>query len=135
MDEEALPKLGSFQPGESPGVFELVLDDHVPFVDPAEYGLSCDCVRPRDYFVTSGDAVAKARVLEKDLWALAAVLRKQLTSRSSASLRRYEKAVWAAAGRARALLNKLIKARGAACFLETDYDDHRLLCIPKNPRK
>jgi len=133
--DESIPKLGTFTPGEPPVVFELVLDDHVPFVNPSDFGLTCEFVKPNDYFVTSGDAVAKTKALERDLWALAAVLRRQLNSRSPASFKRYEKAVWGAAGKARALLNRLIKARGSACFLETDYDDHRLLCIPKNPRR
>ena len=32
------------------------------------------------------------------------------------------------------LLNKLIEARGDDCFLETEWDSHRLFVIPKNPR-
>jgi hypothetical protein len=46
----------------------------------------------------------------------------------------YEAAIWRAAGNSRRLLNLLQKAKGENCFLETEWDNHRLLCIPKNPR-
>jgi hypothetical protein len=153
------PKVGEPIIGEHPAVFELVVDDHVAFVDPAAYDLK-DCVGldPNQYFVTSGDAVEKARALERDLWQLAGEVRKQsyqhIADERKVSLQEaqrlyrngerpkkpkryseYETAVWQAAGSARSLLNALKKAKGTNIFLETDRDeDHRLLCVPKNPR-
>jgi hypothetical protein len=35
---------------------------------------------------------------------------------------------------AKTLLALLKKFRGKNCFLETEWDSHRLLCIAKNPR-
>jgi len=32
------------------------------------------------------------------------------------------------------LLRRLREARGTDCFLETEWDDHKLLCVAKNPR-
>lgn len=142
-----------------PAVFELVLEDHIPFVDPQSFGLTQVAgIKPADYFVTSGDAVQKARILEKDIWHLAGELRKQcyeligserkcslsearakyrsgIRPSSPAKFAKYEAAVWKAAGQARRLHNALKIAKGADCFLETEWDNHMLLCIPKNPRK
>jgi len=135
MHESDIPKLGEFKVGEQPPVFELVLADHIQFVDPIRYGVECESINPAEYFVTSGDAVQKTIVLERDLWALASELRKRVNrTKASAKLKKYEKAIWSSAGKARSLLNKLIKARGDAIFLETEFDNHHLYCTPKNPR-
>lgn len=145
-----------------PAVFELVIYDHVPFVDPNKYGLKSAeftdrSIDPAKYFVTSGDAVEKTKILERDIWNLAGDLRKLAYSMlerehkcSAADAQKkfrngirpvkpkmfseYESDVWKAAGSARKLLNALITARGEDCFLETEWDNHKLLCIPKNPR-
>lgn len=145
-----------------PAVFELVIYEHVPFVDPVKYGLKSQeyidrCIDPARYFVTSGDAVEKTKVLERDIWNLAGDLRKksyQIIEKeygcSAAEAQKkfrkgvrpgkpklfseYESDVWKAAGSARKLLNALLTARGEDCFLETEWENHRLLCIPKNPR-
>jgi hypothetical protein len=63
---------------------------------------------------------------------------KRCNASSSADLGKYlkyEETVRKAIGNAKSLVDKLIKARGDACFLETEWRDHTLLCIPKNPRK
>jgi hypothetical protein len=141
-----------------PSVYELNILEHVPWVNPRKYGIKEESVDPRDYFVTSGDAVEKAKVLEKDLWALAGKLRKRVLAtiakerkcgskkafalyrsgtapKKPKKLREYESAVWSAAGRARKLIRALSNARGEDCFLETEWDSHVLLVIPKNPRR
>ncbi len=152
------PKIGEPIIGERPPVFELVVRDLVPFADPATYDLDCVGLNPDEYFVTSGDAVEKAKALERDLWQLAGEVRKQsyqfIATERNVSLQdaqklyrdgvrpkkpkrfsEYETAVWRAAGNSRTLLNALKKAKGVDIFLETDRDeDHRLLCVPKNPR-
>ncbi len=156
---DALPKIGDPIGDVPPSVFELVVEDHVPFADPESFQLQdIDSVKPTDYFVTSGDAVEKAKVLERKLWHLAGELRRKAyklieeerkctLSEAQAHYRDgvrpsnprrfsdYEAAAWKAAGQGRKLLNALKKAKGENCFLETEWDDHRLLCIPKNPRK
>ena len=68
-----------------------------------------DAVDPKDYFVTSGEATIKARRLEKDLFAMA--------------------------GKARRLSNLLKKLKGENVYLETTWQDGRLLLKAKNPRK
>lgn len=152
-------KIGDKIVGEHPAVFELVLEDHVPFVDPKKYGLRKESgVNPRDYFITSGDAVEKAKVLEKDLWRYAGDIRRKayelIASEYGIDLQEaqkmyrdgtrpskpkkfgeFESALWSAAGKSRSLLNALGKAKAENCFLETEWDNHCLLCIPKNPRR
>jgi hypothetical protein len=103
--EEHYGRIGDPIGKPRPAVFELVVEDHVS---------RAGAVDPRDYFITSGDAVAKARILAKDL---------------------ESEGHPAEAQRARLLVLALEAARGDAIFLEIEYDpDHRLLCIPKNPR-
>jgi hypothetical protein len=161
VDDELL-KVGEPIPDPPPSVFELVGKDHVPFVNPKTYGLSSaadlrDCINPADYYVTSGDAVEKAKALERDIWHLAGQLRKRVYAiiekehgcnhvdaqakfrdgiRPSSPKRfhEYEAAVWKAAGQAVKMRNALLKAKGVNCFLETEWERHKLLCIPKNPR-
>lgn len=65
-------------------------------------------IDPRTYFVTSGEAVRKAEQLEKDIWLMA--------------------------GKARQLRNLLKKAREKAVYLETEWNDGRLILKRKNPR-
>jgi hypothetical protein len=157
MDEH-IHKIGQPIGEPPPDVYELILDDHVPFADPASYGLSEKSIKPSDYFITSGDAVEKTKVMEKDLWVLAGELRKRCCTliseekkctnvkaqewyrkgfrpSSNSAFAKYEDAVWKSAGASRRLLNALKKAKGTNVFLETEWDCHRLLCIPKNPRK
>jgi len=147
------------EPFESkPPVFQLIVEDHVDFVHPKKYGVKEEFVDPNEYFVTSGDAVEKAKVMERDLWQLAGKLRTKVIERIMAEsrctkvkalekyrkghgpskpkkLREYEKAVWVAAGQARKFVHLLKKIKGEDCFFETEWDTHCLLCIPKNPRK
>lgn len=154
-----LLKIGEPLGEDPPSVFELVIEDHVTFVDPNFYSLEdVPSINPADYFVTSGDAVEKAKVLERELWQAAGNLRKQVykmiaeehmcTIHEAQEKYRngiqpsnprhfadYEIAIWKAAGQARRLLSNLRKAKGDNCFLETEWDNHKLLCIPKNPRK
>lgn len=100
-------KVGDPIPVPRPAVYELVVETHIPAVG----GLI-----PRDYFITSGDAVSKARTLQRDLIALG-------TAQGDEAARATE-----------ILIDHLVAVRGDAIFLETEWDDHRLLCIPKNPR-
>lgn len=158
MDDETIAKIGDPITDPPPAVFELVLADHITWADPKEYGLDREGIKPCDYFVTSGDAVEKAKVLDKDLWHLAGSLRTEIFNliaqehectvlhahelfrqgirpANPARLSEYESAIWKVAGQARKLLAALKLAKGQNCFLETEWDCHRLLCIPKNPRK
>lgn len=141
-----------------PSVFELIIEEHVRFVNPEQYGLQdVKSINPADYFITSGDAVEKARILSIDMLGLANKLRNQLyqliESEYNCSLseaqdlfrdgtvptrperfHEYESDVWEAVEQTKALLEALKKAKGNNCFLETEWDNHKLLCIPKNPR-
>lgn len=157
--EDYIHKIGDPIGEPPPDVYELVIDAHVPFADPLVYGLNDEpYVKPSDYYITSGDAVEKTKVLEKDLWVLAGDLRKRCCQYIAEEKKctyvkaqewyrkgfrpagrrqfaMYEEAVWKSAGASRRLLNALKKAKGKNVFLETEWDSHRLLCIPKNPRK
>lgn len=154
MDEN-YPKIGDDVEAVA---YQLILEDHIKFVDPKKYRLQDKGIDPAQYFITSGDAVEKARVLERDMWVLAGELRKKCYAliaeehncsyTAAQELHRsgirpqhhqeftdYEQEVWKAAGCSRKLLNALIKAKGHNIFLETEWNNHMLLCIPKNPRR
>lgn len=62
-----------------------------------------------NYFITSGEAVKKAEQLNKDAWEFA--------------------------GKCRALLAALKKARGSSMYLEISVEDGVLICRRKDPRK
>ncbi|MDP1711937.1 MAG: hypothetical protein Q8K86_05720 [Candidatus Nanopelagicaceae bacterium] len=64
---------------------------------------------PKSYFITSGEAVAKAEKMVKDAWAFT--------------------------GRLNKLLNQLKKAKGKAKYLETCHIGDGLAVLAKNPRK
>lgn len=142
----------------NPAAYELNIEEIVPLIDPKAYRIGgLDKFDPNKYYVTSGDAVQKAKVLERDLWAYAGNIRKvsceklaaehKSTYAKAQALHRsgqrpksparwaeFETMVWKAAGAARKLVGILVNVRGDAIFLETEWQDHRLLCIPKNPR-
>jgi hypothetical protein len=120
-----------------PSVFELRLSDHLNDIDPESFKLGEETpqIIPTQYFISSGNALDKAKQLEKDLWALAGELRKNPPKRITKKFENYRSAVWKCAGKCRKLVNKLDLARGDAYFLETEWSaDRKLLCIPKNPR-
>lgn len=156
--DNILPKIGEEIGSTPPPVFQLILDDHVKCVNPADYNITARLIKPVDYFVTSGDAVEKARILERDLWELAGELRKKccaiiaeehsctqskanelyqsgIRPQNPAGLKEFESEIWKSAGFSRKLVNALLKAKGDNIFLETEWENHRLLCIPKNPRR
>ena len=97
-EQDPYCKLGNEKDLHQPeGVWELILSDFT------------NSINPRDYFVTSGEAVQKAKKLEEDIWLLA--------------------------GKARKLRNLLEKARGSSTYLETEWTDGgRLLLKKKDPR-
>lgn len=155
--EEFLPKVGELIGDPPPSVFELILEEHVKFVDPKKYNLNEKSINPANYFITSGDAVEKTKVMERDFWNFAGELRKKcyaviaeensctnsraqelyrtgVRPKEPAGLKEFESEIWKAAGACRKLLHALKKAKGTNIFLETEWDNHRLLCIPKNPR-
>ena len=82
---------------EEDGVYSLDVYSFLKPIDPVKY------------FVTSGEAVAKAQKLEKDLWE--------------------------AAGMARKMVKALEETRAEAKYLETSWDNGQLCLRKKNPRK
>ena len=159
MDDD-LAKIGDVYGEIKPSVFELIVYDHVSAVHPITYGLTSKEypeIDPAKYFVTSGDAVEKAKVLEKDykncvkiLKSLACeLLMRQESIDYKTALKKYsdgvrpkkpkrfadyDKDLQLAAKSSKKMLDALLAAKGEDCFLETEWDGHRLLCIPKNPR-
>lgn len=96
-EPEQFCRLGKNKKEHQPeGIYQLVLKEFMTPID------------PHQYFITSGEAIAKAEKLEKDIWLMA--------------------------GKARQLKNLLKKARGPAVYLETEWNDGRLLLKRKNPR-
>lgn len=110
-------------------------------------------IDPRDYFITSGEAVTKGTVLEGVLWSVYTNMVEQaLTTLDeefenpldalryghllevNRELHTYLLQSWRSACQARYLLIHLTEARGANLFLETDWSEGKVVCYPKNPR-
>lgn len=162
MNYDKVIKIGDQITDQTPQAYELVVTDHVPILNPREHSLEeliPNMLDPRTYFITSGDAVEKTKVLAKDLWVLALKVRALLVSQVRSEfncdynaaqkrikskkmklkqhqhLPEFDRIVWEATSKCRHLLGLLLVARGVNRFLETEWSNHQLLCIPKNPRK
>lgn len=109
---------------EQKQAYEVDIDNLIPIVNPTLFGVGGKVIRPRDYFITSGDAIAKSRVLLKDIFSY--------TVSQNNDLRLL---AMRAAECTSLVIEKLETWRGDAIFMETEWNDHKLLCIPKNPRK
>ncbi len=117
-------------------IYELNVSEHVDYINPHDYGITdFESINPSDYFITSGDAVVKATHLEKDMWRVAGEARKRFGKSRNKRHLEFQRKIWIAAGKCRLLLNMLKKVRGEHIFLETEWKDHVLYCIPKDPRK
>jgi hypothetical protein len=124
MDQ--IPKIG-VEYDEDIDRYELILDDHISTLNPSEYGAEGPIIDPKDYFITSGDAVEKSKALCKRVHDIV----RETADSPNAS---YKQAVTLFLSQCEGLRDNLIKARGKNIFLETEWDLHRLYCIPKNPR-
>lgn len=114
-----------------PDAFRLIVNDHITFVDPARYNLkNVTIIDPNRYFITSGDAVEKTKVLLKHYQQLVI----ELESANDGTLTEYLNATKIASQQCEVLLQHLKDAKGDNCFLEIEWDCHVLRCVPKNPR-
>lgn len=142
---------------EHPTVFELVMEQHVQFVDPVKYGLHIESVDPNDYFVTSGDAIQKTIYMSYQIKNLADKINQacierewnkidrldtsntihpiRLNESNMSQLQEYRRDLMVNYAKSLRLIELLTEAKGSYVFLETEWNNHRLLCIPKNPRK
>lgn len=113
-------------------VYELVIEDHVQYIDPKNYKLTNALeICPKEFYVTSGDAVEKTKALLREYKSIIS----QLTAKATSSkLADYVADLILQQSAAEEMLALLIKARGTSIFLETEWNQHHLLCIPKNPR-
>lgn len=126
-------KIGDPIPDDYRGPFILDIYDFIPKLTPPQ-GCELDGFDPMQYFITSGDAISKAAQLNKELYSYAGAARSILSNSRSRNMIDFERACWGAAGRSTAFINILKKSRGDAVFFETEWDQHILYCIPKNPR-
>lgn len=113
MIEDDIPRLTHELIANRPEVFELVLSDFLPTLTD---------FNPNDYFITSGDAVEKTKYMCREL--------KNLIDKNTNMANEYNDALV----KCESLLQLLIVMRNPDLFLETEWMNHRLLCIPKNPR-
>jgi len=118
-----MTKIGPLQGVAS--IYELDIYDHVQPIDPALYGADGIFFNPQQYFITSGDAISKTKFLIQELTTY-------LPNTSNNEL--WQDATLQAIVGAKSMLEYLIAARGEAIFMETEWNNHRLYTIPKNPR-
>lgn len=133
MLDESYPKIG--QSGSGHQRYELDVYDFLQVLDPPK-GFDLSRIDPNDYFVTSGDAIQKTQYLTKVLWENAGNARRQLNDieEPNGEQIEFESDCWKQAGAVRRLMNALLEAKDKNVFLETEWKEHRLIVIPKNPR-
>lgn len=127
-----VPLVGDDDCDEATVVFELRIEDWVDTVSPKDFKLpaTTPSLDPKTFFVTSGDAVQKARYLVRKLGHLLEELKKV-----KGPLAPYKKAITKTLKQANILVTKLEEVKGENVFLETEFNANRqLLVIPKNPR-
>lgn len=104
------------------------------WVNKFENVISNNIIDPKDYFVTSGEAVIKCSVLENDLWSNYKELYINYNNSKSEDVLKCMNKCWKTACQSTHLTINLIEARGTYLFLETDWYDGFVICYPKNPR-
>jgi len=135
MDKKSnRPRVGTALAIDTP--CELFVSDFLQIMKPPRQ-FDLEPFDPSSYYITSGDAVQKAKYLSGLMWKYAGAARKQLglmTTKTKACVE-FEKMCWKNAGACNKMICALKKVRGDAVFLETEWNaEHKLLCIPKNPR-
>lgn len=117
--------------GVQADIYILKLEKYVRHIEPHEFGLpsGIPSINPLEYFITSGDAIKKTISLSARIQELISSLKSQYHDviRYRVSLELLLKSV-------ELLKRDLEFARGDALFLETEWSDHVLYVIPKNPR-
>jgi len=145
---DQLLKLGDYSKPRPKGYYFDLYEWVEPIVE--AYDTSID---PKDYFITSGEAVTKCTVLELDLWkhygsllcdslnALSEEFEQPVQALREGELFWLDRELqlcltrsWRGACQARHLVIHLTEARGAHLFLETDWSEGQVVCYPKNPR-
>lgn len=105
------------------------INSEVDTVDPANYGIKGrKAIVPRNYYITSGDAIQKATALIRDV-------ETELDDPGIRPSHPYKAALRRVLGQCKKLYDKLVEIRGDAVFLETEWNDHVLYVLAKNPRK
>ena len=113
-------------------IFELVIDEHIDKIIPADFGFKYDSIDPNYYFITSGDAVQKTLAIRRDIINLQNVLDKDISP--DGRIVEFREKIDKIIGQVDAFIVKIKTARGNKLFLETEWEAHQLYCIPKNPR-
>jgi hypothetical protein len=93
-------------------------------------------IDPREYFITSGEAVIKGSVLENDLWDNYKFLYRHyhIEGNKEKEILDCLNECWKCSLQSTSLTINLIEARGINLFLETDWHNGLIICYPKNPR-
>ena len=113
-------------------IYELVIEEHVIELKPTKYKLAnVPVIKPNDYFITSGDAVQKTKALIRDYKEAIDALQQLILNIDVGA---YLNDIKVQYSRAQEMLELLLKARGSNIFLETEWNQHKLYIIPKNPR-
>lgn len=146
---EQLSELGDYSKPKPKGYFFNIQHWVAPILN-TRFDI---CVDPKQYFITSGEAIIKCAVLEKDLWDIYQIILKKafetlkkefddpIVGLRSGKLFKIDEElqlcltqVWHSACQARHLMIHLTEARGPNLFLETDWAEGQVVCYPKNPR-
>ena len=115
--------------------YELDINKYIQAVETPKC-MGIKSIEPKNYFVTSGDAISKSNQLLSDFYDHAHLARKLAKKGvdNAKTIREYESHCWKSAEQTRKMITDLKKVRGKSKFLETEWLNGTLMCIAKNPR-
>lgn len=120
---------------QQPETYELKIYDHISIIDPMKYGApDIPKIDPKNWFVTSGDALIKSQVLEKHIATTKHEVKKRYLSNKTNGLSRLLKDLDQAHRQAKKLVLLMKTIKGPNIFLELEWVNHDLILTPKNPR-
>ena len=132
-----LPKLGIDEVVSPVDVFILETNVYIDIIRPKSSFVFIEDFDPSTYFVTSGDAIEKTKALQHDLAEYKVDVQRSIEILNCYTDPELEllNIIDAAMQGCDMMLADLYTAKGENCFLETEWVEHNILIVPKNPRR
>lgn len=131
-----IPVLGKENVVSPVDSFILDITHYLDVIRPRDYFIFREDFDPNTYFITSGDAINKTIMLIADLELFKSHIQECINVHLTYTTPEIEfiSTIDTAIKNANKLLDDLYTAKGENCFLETEWENHRLYVVPKNPR-
>lgn len=131
-----IPVLGKENVVSPVDSFILDITQYLDVIRPRDFFIFREDFDPHTYFITSGDAINKALMLITDLKLFKSHIQECINVQLTYTKVELDfiSTIDTAIESANRLLNDLFIAKGENCFLETEWENHKLYVVPKNPR-